>query len=241
MVIAHLTYDRLNLITCSLTCRSWYIAAVPHLHHTLTIASLYSLGVETRRTRSLLDKHHLCLLPLVKKFRIDRLNGSSPDKLIIPLLPQFFALTNVRELEIEGLDIPSLIPSIQRYFQNILPTLRSLTLRTPYGSPRQILYFVGQFQYLEDLTLLFLSARDFLEEPVKSPVLVPPFTPPLRGRLRVRYLTGVLFPKTMIEMFGGIRSRHVSLHRVDGMSLLLGACAERLETLQLHLHDPWSQ
>ena len=70
-----------------------------------------------------------------------------------------------------------------------------------------------------------------------SLTLVPPFTPPLRGWLRVRRLTGVLFVKTMIKLFGGIQSRHIDLHWVDGMSLLLGACAERLETLQLYLHD----
>jgi hypothetical protein len=51
----------------------------------------------------------------------------------------------------------------------------------------------------------------------------------------VRNLTGVLFPKTMIDVFGGIRSRHMDLYWVDEMSLLLGACAGRLETLRLHL------
>ena len=71
--------------------------------------------------------------------------------------------------------------------------------------------------------------------------LVPPFTPPLRGWLRVEFFTGVSFSKTMIDMFGGIRSRHVDLHRVDGMSLLLGAYAERLETLRLYPNYPRSQ
>ena len=36
IIIAHLIYNKLSLLTCSLTCRSWYIATVPHIHHTLT-------------------------------------------------------------------------------------------------------------------------------------------------------------------------------------------------------------
>jgi len=35
MIIAHLAYDTPNLLTCTLTCYSWYLAAVPRLHRTL--------------------------------------------------------------------------------------------------------------------------------------------------------------------------------------------------------------
>jgi len=41
MIITHLIHDINALKTCSLICRSWYIATVPHLHlhlhHTLTL------------------------------------------------------------------------------------------------------------------------------------------------------------------------------------------------------------
>jgi len=36
MVITCLGYDKWSILTCSLTCYSWYIAAVPQLHHSLT-------------------------------------------------------------------------------------------------------------------------------------------------------------------------------------------------------------
>ena len=145
------------------------------------------------------------------------------------------------ELEIEDLNIPNFILSIQRYFKNILLTLRSLTLRVPRGSPRQILFFVGQFQQLEDLTLFFWYERYLPEETAKDLTLVPPFAPPLRGLLPLRGINGVSFTKTVIDLLEGIRSHHMDLYCVDEMPLLLNACAERLETLQLYLDDHRSQ
>ena len=35
IITVHLTYDRRSLLACSLTCYSWHIVTVPHLHHTL--------------------------------------------------------------------------------------------------------------------------------------------------------------------------------------------------------------
>ena len=35
-IFSYLIYDARSLLACSMTCYSWYIAAVPHLHHTLT-------------------------------------------------------------------------------------------------------------------------------------------------------------------------------------------------------------
>ena len=186
MIIAHLIYDRFSLLACSMTCRSWYITAVPHIHHTFTaILCSCAIGRRHQWPMSLLYMRNLGLLPLVKRFHIcgnfplDHPEGFSPNWLTTSLLPQFLALTNVRELEIERLNIPDFIPSIQQYFKNILPTLQSLTLRIPHGSPRQILYFVGQFQHLEDFTFFFRYEKSFLEETAKDLTLIPPFTPPL--------------------------------------------------------------
>lgn len=47
--------------------------------------------------------------------------------------------------------------------------------------------------------------------------------------------------KDMINLFGGIRFHHVDLYDVDEMQLLLGACVETLETLQLYPTDPCSK
>ena len=50
-------------------------------------------------------------------------------------------------------------------------------------------------------------------------------------------VTWVGLLKDMIVLFGGIRFRHMDLYKVDGVSLLLGACAETLETLRLYPTD----
>lgn len=45
----------------------------------------------------------------------------------------------------------------------------------------------------------------------------------------------------MIDLFGGIRFRYMDLFCVKGMRLILGACAETLETVRLYPDDPRSE
>ena len=160
IIIVYLTYDVCSLRACALVCYSWYIAAVPHLHHTLTCRPWY-LAVVSRSYlcddprqaeahsrvqnfewyNSLRHKHMLGLLPLVKGFCIrrgcnDNHVGLSPTLFNHSTLRQFSALNNVLELEIEYMDIPNFMPQIRLYFGHFLPTLRCLTLREPKGSCR---------------------------------------------------------------------------------------------------------
>ena len=182
--------------------------------------------------------HNLGLLPLVKKLRIYEgihrdFDGFSSQRFNYCIRRRFVVLTNIRELEIDRLDTPSFIPRIRHYFGHFLPTVRSLVLREPKGCRRQILCFIGMFQHLEDLKLLFRPKWPFLE-PGNHPTLTPPFTPPLRGRLNMTFVRWVEFLKDMVGLFGGIRFRHMELVGVSGMRLLLDACVETLETLRLY-------
>ena len=52
------------------------------------------------------------------------------------------------------------------------------------------------------------------------------------------YFTRVDLLKGMIDLFEGIRFRRMLLYDVDGMRLLLGACAKTLEGLMLYSTDP---
>jgi len=238
MIISYLTYDTRSLRTCTLTCYSWYIAAVPHLHHSLTttidlwnpkfcwpnpIPYMYTLG----------------LLPLVKKFRVCGQNYSnfSPKLFNYCVLRQFLALTNVRKLELGYLDIPNFMPRIQRYFGHLSHTAQSLVLREPRGSRRQIIHFIGLFQHLQDLELTYDKAKSE-EEPVDDLTLIPSFVPPLRGWLTIRCFTRVGLLKDMIDLFGGIQFRYMYLFNVEGMPLLLDACAKTLEMVVLDPADP---
>ena len=57
----------------------------------------------------------------------------------------------------------------------------------------------------------------------------------------VTFLKEVGLLEEMIEVFGGVRFRHMDLYYVDGISLLLGACAETLETLRFYPTDGCSK
>ena len=145
------------------------------------------------------------LLPLVKCLWVYGCNddnvGLSPMLFNYRTLRQVSALTNVQELEVEYLDIPNFIPQVQRYFKHFLPRLRSLRLSEPRGSDRQIMYFVGHFQHLQDLSLIY-SGANLREKPEVDLTLFPPFVPPLLGRLKMRFTTVGLL-KVMIDLFGG--------------------------------------
>ena len=202
MIIVHLIYDTRSLIACSLTCYSWYTVTVHHLHHTLTTQT-YDLFPDSKIKwpKPLLDVYRLGLFPLVKKFHICAADCSyhrlfSPKLFSRYTLRHFTAFTNVRELGIDYLDIPSFIPRINRYFGHFLPTVHSLALREPKGSRRQIIYFIGLFRHLENLKLLY-DRVNYQGEPTDDPTLVPPFIPPLRGQLTATCFTRVGILKDM--------------------------------------------
>ena len=183
----------------------------------------------------------LGLLPLVKELRIHGGDYSSssrePGFLEVYIIRPFFSLTSIQKLEIERLDIPVFTPCIQWFGVHFLPTLRSLTLREPKGSRRQIMYFVGLFQNLEDLELVY-EIDGFLVDEVDDLTLTPPSTPPLRGRLRVKHFTRANVLKDMIDLVGGFRFGHMDLFDVGEVGLLLHACAKTLKSVVLDPTDP---
>ena len=238
MIVAHLTHNTRSLLACSLTSRSWYIAAVPHLHCTLITSTSYDdCSKKTRWPGPLQAASEFGWLPFVTRLFITGNHqwGFSPEVFCSSTQCEFSALTNVRELSTRFLNIPSFIPGIQWYFGQLSQTLRSLTLKQPIGSDRQIVFFIGLFPHLEDLTL-DPSRKSSLEK-LGDRTLVPPFVPPLRGWLTASYLGGDGLAKAMIDLFGGVRFRHMNLDGMDGAQHLLYACADTLETFQLRPAD----
>jgi len=241
MIIAYLIDDTHSLLTCSLTCRSWYIAAVPHLYCTLITHTCRSNGDEkTKWPKPLWRASEFGLLPFVTELFISggSLDGEgfSTKQFYHRTLHEFSALNNVQELSIANLDIPSFIPRIRRYFGQFSPTLRSLALKTPKGSPRQIAFFIGLFPCLEDLKLHSCWA-DPGGEYVDDLTLIPSSVPPLRGQLMASYSKGDDLARTMIDLFGGVRFRRMELVHMGGTQLMLGACADTLEALLLDAAD----
>jgi hypothetical protein len=146
-------------------------------------------------------------------------------------------LNNIRELRIGFLDIPSFIPAIRKYFDHFLPTVRSLALESPKGSRRQIIFFIGLFQDLQNLSIYDNAFSHSGGQP-EDLTLVPSFSPPLRGRLVAwRVKRGGLF-RDMAGLFGGIKFSQMNLLDVEETEFLLTACSKTLWTLQLHPTDP---
>lgn len=190
--------------------------------------------------------HALGLLPLVKTLCVrNRIWSGTKFSLTLfncRVLSQFSALTNLRELHICDLDIPSFMPGIKRYFGHFSPTVQSLHLKEPRGSRRQVIYFIGLFQNLQDLHLVydeFYSHEQSIDD--LDLTLVPPFVPPLQGFLMVWNSTKVGLLEDMIDLFGGIRFRRMLLFNVVGMPLLLAASAKSLQTVVLYPSDPRSK
>ena len=219
-----------------MTCTSWYIAAAPHLHHSLTTHDLDELPSSRMYMwpRPLKRSYELGLLPLVKRFRICLRNSKfTPKRLNWFTLRYFSALTNLQELGIDYLQVSSFMPIIRRCFGHLSPSLRFLALKDPNGTHRQILYFIGLFPNLQDLKLQYSAPTDELEN-TSDQTPIPLSTPPLQGSLRLVRFTKEELVKDMITLFGGLRFRHMDLFEVSCSQLLLSECAETLETLRLY-------
>jgi len=189
----------------------------------------------------LIRKKNLGLLPLIEAlwvygsdtYRVPFSPGSLFPRGPLPLFP----LTNVTQLRIDYLDIHSFLPRIRLCSGQLLPALRELALEKPKGSCRELTFFIGLFQHLQDLKLFFVWSA-YPEAPVGDLKLIPPFIPPLQGLLMVRGSMGVGLFRDMIDLFEGLRFRHMDLLGVGGMRFLLDACAKTLESLVLDPSDP---
>ena len=119
MIIAHLIYDLRALKACSLTCLSWYIAAVPHIHHTITFREKIIFITQTR-LRPLSKLHGLGIIPLVREVRVlcslEERPWFKSRAFSRQDLRYFSAFANVQKLRLEKVDISSFIPKVGRYF-----------------------------------------------------------------------------------------------------------------------------
>ena len=245
IIISYLFCDVLSLIACSLTCHSLYAAAVRHLYYSLTAVDqgLHPWDEKYLWPNSLRQSYKLGLLPLVRRFRFCSPVPQSPSEFTPKLLNgwsfrYFSALTNLKELGIDRLNVSSFMPDIRLYFRHFALTLRFLALREPKGSCRQILYLVGLFPNLQDLKLCYPFPIEE-EETSTDSALIPSSTPPLDGRLTLTSFTREKLVKDMIVLFGGLRFRYLDLFEVNCVRRLLDACADSLETLRLYPTDSY--
>ena len=240
MVIAHLTHDLDTLKACSLTCRSWYIVAVTHLHHTLLLRR-NGPGVARSELRPLSKLHRLHLMPLVKEIRVKQFSRTSdwfvPHAFSRRDLRYFSAFANVQTLVLQGLRLDLFAPDIERYFGHFSQSLRSITLSMPRCTPRQLSHFLSLFPNLDDIEVRY--TRTFIPDTtIPHGELVPFSTPKLRGRLTLHFFRWVETWTRFIASCGRPQFRHVDLRgSANCAPFMLGACAETMETLRFNAGD----
>ena len=245
MITAHIIHDLDALKTCSLICRSWYIAAVPHIHHTLVLRE-NGPGTTRNELKPLSKLHELGLIPLVKEIRVKQGYGTrhwfTPQAFGRRDLRYFSAFTNVQTLKLSRLEIYRFIPDIKRYFGHFAPTLRSIILSQPWCTPRQLSHFLTLFSNLKSITVAGFVAHTPKTTNADTD-LVPLSAPKLRERLALYHPCPVEVLTQLITSCGGLWFRHISLHGATGCAhILLEACAETLETLRFYpLDSPFSK
>ena len=235
MIVAHITHDLYTLKACSLTCRSWYIVAFPHIHHTIILRS----GVDGS-LRPLSELHELGLIPLIKEIRVRQRSFNpwfTPQVFRNRDFRHFSTFANVHTLRFQRLEIYRFIPRIEQYFEHLLPTLRSITLTELRGTPRQLSHFLSYFSNLDDIEIRrILTNVPNATDPERKHVQFS--APKLRGQLT---LDDFPYPETWTQLTtscSGLRFRHMYLRdAVDCAPVLLDACAETLETLRFDASD----
>ena len=156
VIITNLICDKRSLRACSLTCHSWCIAAFPHLSKSHPYHEYLPVGPKIIVVQSP-PVHAQPWAASVGQEAPDHSwpHEFSPGEFRCFILPYFSALTNVQEFWIDHSDIPKFMLRLLQYFSHFLPIVRSLALRSPKGTRRQIIYFIGLFQHLEYLKLLY--------------------------------------------------------------------------------------
>ena len=228
-------YDPEDLRSCNIAC-SWLREAA-RLHIYYSIEFFHTFYRDQRHwTESLQRRSDLDLLRFAKRFSSQSqtgFGGTAVTPKHITSLNHFSQLKNLRELRIDGLTVTDFVPNINKYFGHFAPNLRSLTLRAPVGTCRELLYFIKVFENIQDIKLC--SPTLIGEHPASLKLDLNPVPSPPRGWLTLQSDVGEKLVGEMIALYGGLHFRHVSFSMVPARvsRTLLEACGKTLETLEL--------
>ena len=239
IIIAHLNDDLCALKACSLTCRSWHSAAVPHLHHTFTLTG-DKPEIGRRRLEPLSVLHKLGLIHLVKSIRVKQ---GFNTRWFVPRafsnhdLYHFSAFANVHTLKLQNTFICDFIPSTERHFGHFSQSLRSITLYNPHCTPRQLSHFLSLFSNLGNIGIRNTSVSG-LTPTIPEMELVPFSALKPRGRLALYNFNWAETWTHLITSNSDLRFRHMELRNSALCPpVLFAACAETLETLRFGVGD----
>jgi len=243
MIIANLTRDLVTLKACSLTCRSWYTAAAPHLHHTLTLREDHP-DVAHCELKPLSKLYELGLMPLVNEIRVSQLHTPTgwfaPQAFSHHDLRYFSAFANVQTLVLYLVQLDHFVPDIKHYFEHFSSSLRSITITRSRSTPRLLAYFLSLFPNLDDIELQETRWGYIPPTVMSDTELVLSSAPKMRGRLVLLHSNWVETWTHLINAHGAPRFCRVDLRGSASCApLLLEACAETIETLRFYATGDW--
>ena len=144
----------------------------------------------------------------------------------------FRALENLQELTVASLDFSKFPLGVGEYFGHFSPTLRSVALVGPLGNRRQLLDFFRLFPKLDDIKICGYRREGGRHEALSGKLVA--IRGGLRGRLGLKNFRDEGLLRDLIVAFGGMRFTSMRLEGVVGAPLLLGACANTLETVYIY-------
>lgn len=241
--------DLKSLKACSLTCKTMFVSTRPIIHRKVSLTYEQNWEVLTLREKQRYirgDRQDIALkvlygiaahglLPYGRHLTINTNKVLTPANLQ-PFNHHFQRLDRIQELSIYWLDTPGFLEQFDTFFENLVPTLRSLHLARPTGDTRDILDFICRFPHLEDLSFSTSSENFHDWETWRSASLpIVKKIPPFRGRLKLGRISewhGHILQQ-LISLPGKPRFRFVDFQSCPAVveQLIIDTCSGTIETL----------
>ena len=212
-IVGYISEDRSTLFACTHLSRTWYIAARAHLYRTFTVSD--SAGFDAADDFQTMEVIHLVRRIVVAR-QIHQLDFMLPET-----MTRLCAFTRLQELDIRCLNVGPPLTWLHEHCDILKSTVRTLTLRYPKGSIKELLCFIGLFSGLENLTV------DSIDRDSSPGVLVPVLdnSPPLTGRLTLRGIFDQEFMSGLVSFQRGVKFRTVDLQFCGEVQAIVDGCA----------------
>ena len=242
-ILQYLSEDLPTLKACSLTCKIMLGSARPLIESWLCLSPARKQKLNVRSIKSLLKRSKKTLDSLERLADMDRRGLllhtrhlvlkmdelSLVPQSLLPYIPFFLYIDNLQTLVIDGLDVTAFIPVFNSCLGMFTRSVRSLDIRHIWDSDRQLLWFIGQFPSLEDLSIRSCYALYYFLGP--SPPLIPT-SPPLRGHLNLSTIwDSQTFCDALAHFPGGLHFTSVELKGCGKPESIIMACRLSLRSI----------
>ena len=224
-IVDYVSEDRSTLFACTRLSRTWYIAARAHLYRTFTVLDFAGFDAAD-------DLQRMKMIHLVRKIVVVR-QIHQTDFFLPEMMSHLYTFTHLQELDIRYLEVGPPLLWLHEHCEILKSTVRTLTLRYPRGSIKELLCFISLFSGLENLTVDSID-RDFDMETF-VPVLET--SPPLTGRLALTGIFDQEFMSGLVSFPKGVNFRTVDLQFCGEVQTIVDGCAGTMKRFICHPSD----